>query len=72
MKNIIIAAVVEALAFLVGKNEQQLETLGTEHGKWLQANATDKIPAGETIESTAQKFVKPYLRGLNAGLDLVD
>ena len=72
MKNIIIAAIAEAVNFLIGKDPAAIKTIGKAHGIWLQANATDKIPSGETVESIAENLATPYLAGVKEGLDVKD
>ena len=70
MKNIIIAAFAEAIKFLVGKDPATIEKIGIEHGKWLQANVTDKVPSGETFETIAETLSGPYLKGIEIGVNI--
>lgn len=70
MKNIIIAAIAEAISMLIGKSDAQVKAFGKAHGVWLQANVTDKIPSGETFESIAEKVSGAYLAGVREGLNI--
>jgi len=72
MKDVIIAAVVTAVAYLVNHNEDQIRALGIEHGKFINDNVSDKLPAGQKIEDAFQKASGIYLDGLNEGLDIND